>query len=77
MFLETPPIHKKLHSQESFPMVYAMKRDPTRADGVGNLSEGPNRATVLLTDAHTSHRSIPGRSADFLSELNWRMQLRN
>ncbi len=40
MFLETPPIHKKLHSPESFPQTYTIKRDPAYADGVGNISEG-------------------------------------
>lgn len=40
MFLGTPPIHKKLHSPESFPLTYAVKRDPAFADGVGNISEG-------------------------------------
>ena len=38
---------------------------------------GPNKATVLLTDAFSGSRTIPDRTGDFSSELYWRMQLRN
>eukprot|EP01036_Dinobryon_divergens_P031221 gene31221-40586_t len=70
MFLGTPSIHKKLHSPESFPQTYAVKRDPACADGVGNISEGPNKATILLTDAFSGSRSIPGRTGDFSNDSN-------
>ena len=73
----TNSVHHKLSSVESFPDTYKKKFDENSVDVSGNYHADPRKAINLLKSTSSAALNIPGRAADFASEVNWRMQLRN
>ncbi len=70
-------VHHKLSSAEHFPHTYKKKFDENSVDVSGNYIADPRKAISLLKSTSSAKLTIPGRAADFTSEVHWRMQLRN
>jgi hypothetical protein len=71
------PVHLKLSSIESFPETYKQRFFESHGGGAGDLADDPKKVINLLSGTSADRLNIPGRSADFRSEVQWRMQLRN
>lgn len=73
------PVHVKLSSIDSFPETYKKRffHDSGELGGTGDLSDDPRKVINLLRGTSKEMLNIPGRAADFKSEVQWRMQLRN
>lgn len=70
-------VFQKLYSQESFPDIYKKKFDESIHDVAGDYADDPKKVMNLLKNRSYAELNIPGRAADFKSEVAWRMQLRN
>lgn len=69
-----PKIHRKLSHKESFPHAYKKLWDPNISNVSGDY---PREASAMLKGTSSANLNFAGRSSDFISEVKWRMQLRN
>ncbi len=70
-------IHNKLNSQENYPLAYKVKYDENSLPVSGDYIDDPRKTVKLLQSTPSSKLTIPGRAADFKSEVQWRLLLRN
>lgn len=70
-------IHNKLSSEENYPSTYKRKYDESNHPISGDYIDDPRKATRLLQSTSSSKLTIPGRAADFKSEVQWRLLLRS
>jgi len=74
------PVFKRLSSIETFPLAYQRHfyanthKSSDYFDG--DIMDSNKTVMKLLTGSSRSELTIPGRAADFTSEVTWRMQLR-
>lgn len=69
-------VYAKLNKAENFPVAYKKKYEG-HSPVSGDFLDHPVKAINLLRGTSSSNLNISGRSADFKSEVQWRMQLRN
>lgn len=74
--LNDDSVYSKLNKAENFPLAYKKKYEGTSSIS-GDFLDDPVKAINLLKGTSSSNLNISGRSADFKSEVQWRMQLRN
>lgn len=70
-------VHHKLSSQENFPSIFKKKFDREYNSIAGDYYHDPRKCIDMLKNRSHGELTIPGRAADFKSEVQWRMQLRN
>lgn len=71
------PAQKRLSDAKNFTHNYNIKRDPNHGNAAGDYLDQPLKATKLLQSTAYNQLTIPGRAADFKSEVTFRMSLRN
>lgn len=72
------PVHLRLSSMDNWPETYKQRffeNGGTHAGG--DIADEPKGVINLLSGTSVGQLNIPGRAADYLSEVQWRMQLRN
>ncbi len=74
--LSEDSVYAKLNKAENFPVAYKKKYEG-HIPVSGDFLDQPVKAINLLRGTSSSNLNISGRSADFKSEVQWRMQLRN
>jgi hypothetical protein len=78
----TPEVLQKLSSKESFPSAYKTRYDPNAVNAAGDLvskeERGNKNSRQVLAGISVLNAcpNYPGRASDFVSEVKWRMQLR-
>ena len=70
-------VHNRLAAQESFPTVYRVKFDANSSSVAGDYHDNPRKVASLLKSTSNKALNIPCRSADFKTEVQWRLLLRN
>jgi hypothetical protein len=70
-------VHQRLSSHENFPKGYKNKLDENSVTVSGDYIQDPRKAMSLLKSSSHCELTIPGRAADFKSEVHWRLLLRN
>jgi hypothetical protein len=73
------PAQQRLSQVESFTGAYKSRfdaNDKKYADYAGDYAKNPREASRLLVNRSNAELTIPGKAADFRSEVTWRMQLR-
>lgn len=75
---DSAEVHKRLSDVSSYTGLYRHRF--TSKDGplaiTGDYLDQPLKAIRLLKNTSSSMLTIPGRAADFCTEVNWRMSLR-
>lgn len=71
------PVLRKLSSPENFPAAYRKIQDKTVQNVSGDYLSDPTKASSMLKNTSHADLNIKGRSTDFVSEVHWRMNLRN
>jgi hypothetical protein len=66
-----------LASQESFPTVYRKKFDTNAVAVAGDYYDNPRKVASMLKSTSSKALNIPCRAADFKTEVQWRLLLRN
>ena len=75
--LSPSKVHQRLSSLESFPAVYRYKFDENAVTVSGDYIDDPRKAITLLKSTSNAELTIPQRAADFKTEVQWRLLLRN
>lgn len=72
-----PKVHLKLSSKNSFPASYKKLVDASVSNVAGDYLARPREGCTMLKSTSSADLNCPERSSDFVSEVRWRMQLRN
>lgn len=73
------PAQQRLSQVDSFTGAYKTRfddNDKKYADFAGDYAKNPRQASKILVNRSSSELTIPGKSADFRTEVTWRLQLR-
>lgn len=74
--LDHQEVYEKLNKAENYPMAYKTKHGADH-DVTHDLCTDPKKVIKLLQGSAVAELNFPDRSADFTSEVMWRLQLRN
>jgi hypothetical protein len=72
------PAQQRLSQIDTFTGAYRVRFDKDKrfSDYEGDYAKNPTEAAKILVNRSNAELTIPGKSADFRTEVTWRLQLR-